>query len=90
MIPSAYLFAFIANTFIPVIACLPAEHRQALPAQQLTEIPSFVVVDIDGDGRISLEEAERAGIDDPTFRRADQDRNGYLTIDEYEMMKSIA
>lgn len=37
-----------------------------------------------------MEEARKAGSGEPTFRRAEQDRNGYLTIDEYEAIRSIA
>jgi hypothetical protein len=55
-----------------------------------TSRPSFVVVDLDGNGQVSLQEAQKSGISKGVFVRADLDRNGYLTIDEYEQINSIS
>lgn len=44
---------------------------------------AFEEVDSDGDGQISREEAESAGVD-INWEEADQDGTGFLTREEYE------
>ena len=52
--------------------------------------PSFRVVDIDGNGQISLQEAGKVGINEQTFKRADVDNSGFLSVDEYQALQNIA
>ena len=65
----------------------------SMPASALAQSntkPSFKVVDLDGNGQISLEEAKEAGFSEKAFVRADQGRSGFLSIEEYERIQSIA
>jgi hypothetical protein len=52
--------------------------------------PAFRVVDIDGNGQISLQEAGKVGINEQTFKRADVDNSGFLSVDEYQALQNIA
>jgi hypothetical protein len=64
-----------------------------MPASVLAQSntkPGFKVVDLDGNGQISLEEAKEAGFSEKAFVRADLDRSSFLTIEEYERIQTIA
>ena len=58
----------------------------------LAQSPSrteFTVINLDGNGQISHQEASKEGISEPVFRRADLDRSGFLTFDEHQRINSI-
>jgi Ca2+-binding EF-hand superfamily protein len=48
---------------------------------------SFVLADINKDGQISREEAQKAGIPNLSFEAADKDKNGRLNLSEWTVLK---
>ena len=72
------------------IAILAGLFSSAPLLAQLQSKPAFTVVDLDGNGHISLQEANQAGMSEPAFRRADLDKSGFITFDEYKKMNSVA
>jgi hypothetical protein len=48
---------------------------------------SFVSADINKDGQVSREEAQKAGISNLSFDAADKDKNGRLNLSEWTLLK---
>src|SRR5471032_1778515 len=69
---------------LALAAALPAFAQDAAPAPQPDRLPRLIkLVDKDGDGAISLAEAQAfAGA---RFDKLDADHKGYLTLDTYEV-----
>lgn len=63
---------------------------KALSQTSESNKPAFRVVDIDGNGQTSLQEAGKVGINEQTFKRADVDNSRFLTIVEYQSLQNIA
>lgn len=51
-------------------------------------MPAFEEVDADGDGNVSQQELQDAGVQGIDVQTADQDQDGVLGRDEYEQAKS--
>lgn len=79
MKPIIPLAAAIALTFGAAQALHAADTMHPMAGGQ----KSFEEVDTDGDGQISREEAESAGVN-INWEEADQDGTGFLTREEYE------
>lgn len=61
----------------------------ALVAQEEGGSKSFSELDVDGDGRLSVEEAQADMVVLRSFRDADADQDGYLTREEYEAAVNV-
>ena len=66
-----FLIAIISHTCIPVLLCKQSGHAEPSRRQPIVEKPSFIIIDLDGNGKISIKEAKNAGIGEPTFHHAD-------------------
>ena len=74
---------------------LPAGVRPALPAPVTQPLPpdrwtvaqireAFQLADVNGDGQLTRAEAQRLPIMPRTFEEADRNKDGVLTLDEYQ------
>lgn len=52
-------------------------------AQSDSDAPSFVQLDVNADGRISMEEAKADARVAERFPEADKDRDGHLSLEEF-------
>lgn len=56
-------------------------------AQTAPELPSFMALDEDADGRISKEEAQVDSRVAERFREADANQDGYLSVEEFSALR---
>jgi hypothetical protein len=65
-----------------------AQAPSSVELNKTKPLPSaFVAADINKDGQISREEAQRAKISNYNFDAADKDKNGKLNLSEWTLLK---
>jgi len=72
--------------FMPVLG--GAQTPSSVDLNKSKPLPSaFVAADINKDGQISREEAQKAKISNLSFDAADKDKNGRLNLSEWTLLK---
>jgi hypothetical protein len=72
--------------FIPLLG--GAQTPSSVDLNKSKPLPSaFVAADINKDGQISREEAQKAKIPSLSFDAADKDKNGKLNLSEWTLLK---
>ena len=72
--------------FIPLLG--GAQTPSSVDLNKSKPLPSaFVAADINKDGQISREEAQKAKIPNLSFDAADKDKNGKLNLSEWTLLK---
>jgi hypothetical protein len=72
--------------FIPILG--GAQTPSSVDLNKSKPLPSaFVAADINKDGQISREEAQKAKIPSLSFDAADKDKNGKLNLSEWTLLK---
>lgn len=96
---TALAVAFVAMGSLAVYAQAPGESggfgqqsQSPDPAQAGMQIQDrdFSELDTDGDGRLTQQEAEQAGIDSVTYQSLDQDGNGEVSEQDFDKAKEAA
>ena len=72
--------------FMPLLG--GAQTPSSIDLNKSKPLPSaFVAADINKDGQISREEAQKAKIPNLSFDAADKDKNGRLNLSEWTLLK---
>jgi hypothetical protein len=72
--------------FMPLLG--GAQTPSSVDLNKSKPLPSaFVAADINKDGQISREEAQKAKISNLSFDAADKDKNGKLNLSEWTLLK---
>jgi Ca2+-binding EF-hand superfamily protein len=72
--------------FMPLLG--GAQTSSSIDLNKSKPLPSaFVAADINKDGQISREEAQKAKIPNLSFDAADKDKNGKLNLSEWTLLK---
>ena len=72
--------------FMPMLG--GAQTPSSVELNKTKSLPSaFVAADINKDGQISREEAQKAKIPNLSFDAADKDKNGKLNLSEWTLLK---
>ena len=72
--------------FMPLLGA--AQTPSSVDLNKTKPLPStFVAADINKDGQISREEAQKAKIPNLSFDAADKDKNGRLNLSEWTLLK---
>lgn len=96
---TALLVALFGMGSLAVYAQAPGEsggfgssQQSADPAQAGMQIQDreFSELDADGDGRLTQQEAEQAGIESVTFQSLDQDGDGEVNQQDFDQAKEAA
>ncbi len=75
MTKRAVVLAFTVLAFLPLTAAMAADK------------PSFQSVDKDGDGKVSIKEAVKAGVPKKAAEKQDLDKDGQLTKTDWDFVK---
>jgi hypothetical protein len=78
--------ALVLVLFMPLLG--GAQTPSSVELNKSKPLPSaFVAADINKDGQISREEAQKAKISNLSFDAADKDKNGKLNLSEWTLLK---
>ena len=78
--------AMVFVLFMPMLG--GAQTPSSVEVNKTKPLPSaFVSADINKDGQISREEAQKAKIPNLSFDAADKDKNGKLNLSEWTLLK---
>ena len=78
--------AMVFVLFMPMLG--RAQTPSSVEVNKTKPLPSaFVSADINKDGQISREEAQKAKIPNLSFDAADKDKNGKLNLSEWTLLK---
>jgi hypothetical protein len=78
--------ALVLVLFMPLLG--GAQTPSSVDLNKTKPLPSaFVAADINKDGQISREEAQKAKIPNLSFDAADKDKNGRLNLSEWTLLK---
>lgn len=72
-------FAIFAGIAAALVASAPAQAA----AEKFIESEAFAALDTDGDGYLSLQEAEKSELVKANFKDFDADQNGKLDLNEF-------